>query len=91
MDKRFLRAALALACLCGAASAASAQRPQGRRGGGLDNLSLPSTLERAASADDRWPTFAPEGEGFSVAMPGKRADVAAERRAGGTADARLIT
>lgn len=89
MDKRFLRAALALACLCGAASAAAAQQPQGRRGGGgLDNLSLPSTLQRAAAADDRWPTFAPEGEGFSVAMPGKPADLAAEKRAGGRADAR---
>lgn len=87
MDKSFLRAALALACLCGAALAASAQQPQGRRGGGgLDNMSLPSTLERAASAE-RWPTFAPEGEGFSVAMPGKPVDVAAEKRAGGLADA----
>ena len=89
MDKIFLRAALALAFLCGAASAASAQQPQGRRGGGggLDNLSLPSTLERAAAAE-QWPTFAPEGEGFSVAMPGKPVDVAAEKRAGGHADAR---
>lgn len=88
MDKRLLRAALALACLGGAASAASAQQPQGRRGGGLDSLSLPSTLERAAAADDTWPTFAPEGEGFSVAMPGKPSDVAADRRAEGRADAR---
>ena len=89
MDKRFSRAALALVCLCWAASAASAQRPQGRRrGGGLDNMSLPSTLERAAASAERWPTFAPEGEGFSVAMPGKPVDVAAEKRAGGLADAR---
>lgn len=88
MDKMFLRAALALACLCVAASAASAQQPQGRGGGGgLDNMSLPSTLERAASAE-RWPTFAPEGEGFSVAMPGKPVDAAAEKRATGRADAR---
>ncbi|HEX7174882.1 MAG TPA: hypothetical protein VF240_06325, partial [Pyrinomonadaceae bacterium] len=88
MDKRFLRAALAFACLCGAVSAVSAQQSQGRRtgGGGLDNMSLPSTLERAAG--ERWPTFAPEGEGFSVAMPGKPVDVAAEKRAGGLADAR---
>ena len=89
MDKTSLRAAVALVFLCGAASAASAQQPQGRRGGGgLDNMSLPSTLERAAGAE-RWPTFAPEGEGFSVAMPGKPLDVAAEKRAGGhAADAR---
>jgi len=91
MDKMFLRAALALVFLCGAASAASAQQPQGRRGGGgLDNMSLPSTLERAASAE-RWPTFAPEGEGFSVAMPGKPVDVASEKRAGGHADARSFS
>ena len=78
MDKRFLRVALALACLCGAASAASAQQPQGRRGGGggLDNMSLPSTLERAAAAE-RWPTFAP-GK-VSVAMPATRGRGAEKR------------
>lgn len=89
MDKRFLRAALAaLACVCASASAASAQQPQGRRGGGLDNMSLPSTLERAAAAEDRWPVFAPEGEGFSVAMPGEPTDVAADRRGQGRVAAR---
>jgi hypothetical protein len=41
--------------------------------GGLDNLSLPSTTARVATASNAataWQTFAPEGAGFSVSLPG---------------------
>jgi hypothetical protein len=60
-------------CLLSAASA-TAQQPAARaRRGGLDNLSLPSTTARVASAANAataWQTFAPEGAGFSVSLPG---------------------
>jgi hypothetical protein len=54
----------------------SAQQTGARaRRGGLDNLSLPSTTARVASATTTpgaaaWQTFAPEGTGFSVSLPG---------------------
>jgi hypothetical protein len=61
------------ACLVCACAVASAQQPRARRGG-LDNLSLPSRgASSAASPSDApagWQTFAPEGAGFTVSMPG---------------------
>ena len=83
MNKKLFCAALALTCLCGAApSTAGRQQPAARpRRGGLDNMSLPSTMERVAAAN-QWKMFAPTGEGFSVEMPGAPVDVAGQRRAG---------
>ncbi|MCA1636314.1 MAG: hypothetical protein LC802_22135 [Acidobacteria bacterium] len=68
----FVRSFALSACLA-CAAAASAQQPRARRGG-LDNLSLPSRgAGSAASPVDApagWLTFAPEGAGFTVSMPG---------------------
>lgn len=87
MEKKLLCAALALVCLCGAAASGQQSAPRPRRGGGgLDNLSLPSTMERADTTD-LWKTFAPQGESFSVEMPGTPVDVADQRRAGSRAGA----
>jgi hypothetical protein len=63
---------LGSACVLSAAVAAQQQPARARRGG-LDNLSLPSTTARVASASTgaaAWQTFAPEGAGFSVSLPG---------------------
>ena len=72
-----------LAMACTLSFAVSGQQPRTRRGGGgggLDNLSLPSTTARVAAASSSsstagavgaaWLTFAPEGAGFSVSLPG---------------------
>jgi hypothetical protein len=64
---------LAAMCLLSAAAAAQQSRPAKARRGGLDSLSLPSTTARVASASNgtsAWQTFAPEGAGFSVSLPG---------------------
>jgi hypothetical protein len=76
MRERFLCAVVALVCLWGALpQAAPGQQtaPLPRRGGGLDNLSLPSTMARAAAAEAAaggWRKVEPAGVGFSVLMPG---------------------
>ena len=73
MSKKLFRAALVAACVCASAFAAAGQQPARTRRGGLDNLSLPSTSTRVASAStgaSAWQTFAPEGAGFSVMLPG---------------------
>ena len=76
MNQKIFRgtALLASACVLWAAAAAQQQQPPSRaRRGGLDNLSLPSTTARVASAStgaSAWQTFAPEGAGFSVSLPG---------------------
>lgn len=73
MNKKIFRA-LALAVLvCALAVAASGQQAAKTRRGSLDNLSLPSTSARVAAASTdgaAWLTFAPEGAGFSVSLPG---------------------
>jgi hypothetical protein len=73
------------ACLACACAVASAQQPRARRGG-LDNLSLPSRGAGSAAPADApagWLVFAPEGAGFTVAMPGVPEEpTAAGRRAG---------
>ncbi|HVG30402.1 MAG TPA: hypothetical protein VM864_11920 [Pyrinomonadaceae bacterium] len=74
-------------CLACACAVAFGQQPRARRGG-LDNLSLPSS--RGASSDASpadapagWQTFAPEGAGFTVSMPGVPEEpTAAGRHAG---------
>lgn len=76
MNKKILRGMMLLgsACVLSAAVAAQQQQQPARaRRGGLDNLSLPSTTARVASASTGaavWQTFAPEGAGFSVSLPG---------------------
>jgi hypothetical protein len=69
----FARSFALSACLaCACAVAVSAQQPRARRGG-LDNLSLPSRGASSATSSDApagWQTFAPEGAGFTVSMPG---------------------
>ncbi len=64
---------LVSACVLSVVVAAQQPRPAKERRGGLDSLSLPSTTARAASASNGarpWQTFAPQGAGFSVSLPG---------------------
>lgn len=73
MNSKILRGMMLLASVCVLAAVVAAQQPARARRGGLDNLSLPSTAARAASASagvDTWQTFTPEGAGFSVSLPG---------------------
>lgn len=76
MNRKIFSTAVLLVSVCVlCAASVSAQQPAGRaRRGGLDNLSLPSTTARVASASTAagaWQTFAPEGAGFSVSLPGQ--------------------
>ena len=78
MNQKIFRAAALAVSVCALSFAAAAQQqPAARtRRGGLDNLSLPSTAARAAAhsagttAATTWLTFAPEGGGFAVSVPG---------------------
>lgn len=76
MKRKLMRSIMLSACVCAAATVAAGQQPARARrggGGGLDNLSLPATSARAASAssdESLWQMFAPEGAGFSVSLPG---------------------
>ena len=76
MNQKIFRAAALAVSVCALSLAASGQQPASRtrRGGGLDNLSLPSTAARVAAASTgtgaaTWMTFAPEGAGFAVSVP----------------------
>lgn len=77
----FARACGLAACVVFAA-AATGQQPARARRGGLDNLSLAPAPERDA-AGSAWQTFAPEGAGFSVELPGVPADEAGDGRDAG--------
>jgi hypothetical protein len=90
MKRTLLARAFALSacllCACAVASAQQASQPRAR-GGGLDNLSLPSraasTTVLPAGAPAGWLVFAPEGAGFTVSMPGVPEEpTAGGRRAG---------
>lgn len=73
MNKKIFRALTLAVSVCALAVAASGQQASKTRRGGLDNLSLPSTSARVAAASTdgaAWLTFAPEGAGFSVSLPG---------------------
>jgi hypothetical protein len=72
VNKKILRGLVLAASACALSVVASGQQPAKARRGGLDNLSLPSTSARvsAATADSSWQTFAPEGAGFSISLPG---------------------
>lgn len=74
MKQKLMLGIMLSACVCASVSVVAGQQPARARrgGGGLDNLSLPSTSERAsaATAEAMWQTFAPEGAGFSVSLPG---------------------
>lgn len=74
MNKKIFRAVTLVLSVCALMSVAASgqQTARGRRGGGLDNLSLPSTSARvsAATTGAAWQTFAPEGGGFSISLPG---------------------
>jgi hypothetical protein len=98
VNKHIFRGAMLLASACVLSAAVAAQEPPPQqqrqqqrqparaRGGGLDNLSLPSTRARAASAStntDVWQTFAPEGAGFSVSLPGLPEEATQAARASG--------
>ena len=95
MNQKILRGMMLLASVCAlsAASSAQQQQPAKARRGGLDNLSLPSTTARVASAStgaSAWQTFAPEGAGFSVSLPGLPEERArAAGRAGGQSAAQF--
>jgi hypothetical protein len=93
VNKKILRGMMLLgsACLLSATVAAQQQPARGRRGG-LDNLSLPSTTARVASASagvSAWQTFAPEGAGFSVSLPGLPEEPARGARTSGHAAAQF--
>jgi hypothetical protein len=74
VNKKIFRALALAVSLCAFSVAASAQQPSKPRRGGLDNLSLPSTSARVSAASTgtgaAWLTFAPEGAGFSISLPG---------------------
>ena len=94
MNKKILRGMMLLvsACALSAVAAAQQQQPARARRGGLDNLSLPSTTARVASAStgaSAWETFAPEGAGFSVLLPGLPEERVRAGRAGGQSDAQF--
>ena len=70
----FARACGLAACVVFASAAAAGQQPGRARRGGLDNLALAPAPERDAAGSSAWQTFAPEGVGFSVELPGVPAD-----------------
>lgn len=75
MNKKIFRCLVLVVSVCALVCAASGQQPTRPRRGGLDNLSLPSTSARVsaattAGAAGAWMTFAPEGAGFSISLPG---------------------
>jgi hypothetical protein len=73
VSKKIFRGFVLAVSVCALAGAASAQQPTKTRRGGLDNLSLPSTSARVSAASSEgaaWQTFAPEGAGFSISLPG---------------------
>lgn len=75
MNKKIFRALALAVSVCSLAFVALGQQPTKPRRGGLDNLSLPSTSARVSAASTTagagaWLTFAPEGAGFSVSLPG---------------------
>ena len=76
MNKKIFRALALAVSVCALAFVASGQQPSKPRRGGLDNLSLPSTSARVSAAtnagagEGAWLTFAPEGAGFSISLPG---------------------
>ncbi len=95
MNKKIFSGLLLLVSVCVlCAASASAQQPAGGRArrGGLDNLSLPSTTARVASASTAtgaWQTFAPEGAGFSISLPGQPEDSTRNLRETGQLSAQL--
>jgi hypothetical protein len=73
VNKKIFRGLVLAVSMCAWACTATGQQPSRPRRGGLDNLSLPSTSARvsaATTASGSWQTFAPEGAGFSVSLPG---------------------
>jgi len=95
MKQKVVRGLILSACVCAAAVAVAGQQPARapRRGGGLDSLSLSSTAERAAaaSAGAQWQTFAPEGVGFSVSLPGVPEEPTQARREQGRLSGQIRT
>lgn len=94
MKKKIFRGATLALCMCALAVAALGQQPSRGRRGGLDNLSLPSTSARvtaASTAGAAWLTFAPEGAGFSISLPGLPEEPARTGREQGHAGAQLRT
>jgi hypothetical protein len=84
VNQKIFRAVALAAALC-ALSVVAASGQQRTRRGGLDNLSLPSTSARvsAATTGGAWITFAPEGAGFSVSLPGLPEEPTQAARGGG--------
>jgi hypothetical protein len=73
VNKKIFRGITLAVSVCALAFAASGQQTAKTRRGSLDNLSLPSTSARVSAASTTgaaWLTFAPEGAGFSVSLPG---------------------
>ena len=96
MKQKVMRGLILSACVCAAAVAVAGQQPARapRRGGGLDSLSLSSTAERAAAASagaPQWQTFAPEGMGFSVSVPGVPEEPTQARREQGRLSGQIRT
>lgn len=94
MNKKILRGMMlpGAVCVLSVLATAQQQQPPRARRGGLDNLSLPSTTARVASASNgatTWLTFAPEGAGFSVSLPGMPEESARAGRASGQSAAQF--
>ena len=85
MNKKIFRGLALAVSVCALVVVAAGQQPKPRRGG-LDNLSLPSTSARVSAASTgggAWQTFAPEGAGFSVSLPGTSEEPTQAGRASG--------
>ena len=95
MNQKIFRGLVLLMSVCASSAVASAQQPASRaRRGGLDNLSLPSTTARVASASTAggvWQTFVPEGAGFSISLPGLPEEPTQAGRASGQLAAQFRT
>lgn len=93
MNKKIFRGLALAVSVCALAVVASGQQPTQRpRRGGLDNLSLPSTSARVSAASTgagSWITFAPEGAGFSISLPGWPEEPTQAGRASGQLNAQF--
>ena len=88
MNRKIFGGVMLLVSACVLSSVVAAQQPAKARRGGLDSLSLPATTARAASASNGaspWQTFAPQGAGFSVSLPGLPEESALAGRESGQA------
>lgn len=91
MNQKLFRGLTLAVCVLSFVAVGQQPSARARRGGGggLDNLSLPSTTARVSAATTgagEWQMFTPEGAGFSVLLPGIPEDPTQMGREQGTAN-----